>query len=290
MPRGAVVITGASTGIGRAAALRLARAGFRVFAGVRRESDAESLRREGLPGLAPVALEVSDPASISAAAKTVEDAVGSAGLAGLVNNAGVTNGGPIEYVELDELRRVLEINTIGPVAVTQAFMPLLRRARGRIVFVSSIGGRVSGPIIGPYGASKFALEALADALRMELRPWGMQVSVIEPGAIKTEIFAKARKLADEIVERLSPEARERYEEAARKVVDTFSGLERQALPADRAAQAIEHALTAARPKTRYLVGRDARAQALLARLLPDRWLDAVRVRFYGLPPAWRRRA
>jgi NAD(P)-dependent dehydrogenase (short-subunit alcohol dehydrogenase family) len=158
------------------------------------------------------------------------------------------------------------------------------------VFVSSIGGRVSGPIIGPYSASKFALESLADALRMEMRPWGIEVAVVEPGAIKTEIFAKARELAEQIVARLSPEARERYEEAARGVVDTFNGLERQALPADRAARAIEHALTARRPKTRYLVGPDARVQAVLAWLLPDRALDAVRVRLYKLPAAWRRRA
>lgn len=283
-----VVVTGASTGIGRAAALRLARAGWRVFAGVRREHDAEALRREGMAGLEPIALEVTDGASIAAAVRAVEAAMGGAGLAGLVNNAGVTNGGPVECVELDELRRCFEVNTLGPVAVTQAFLPLVRRARGRIVFVSSIGGRVALPIVGPYDASKFALEALADALRMELRPWGVAVSIVEPGAIATAIFEKSRKLADEIVARMPAEARERYEAAARNVVEVFNGFERQALPADRAAAVIERALTARRPRARYLVGNDARVQALLGWLLPDRIFDAVRVRLAGLPREWRR--
>ncbi len=281
VPR-AFVVTGASTGIGRATALRLTRAGHEVFAGVRRDADAQSLRAEGLPGVHPVRLDVTDAGSIRAAAAEVSAAVKERGLGGLVNNAGITTGGPIEYLDLGELRRVFEVNTIGPVAVTQAFLPLVRTGRGRIVFVTSIGGIFAAPIIGPYAASKFALEAIGDALRVELRPWGIEVSIVEPGAVATEIFSKSRELADEIIARIGPEARERYEAAARAVVGRFNGFERGALPADRVAQKIEHALLSPRPRTRYLVGSDARALAFFSRILPTRWRDAIVVRRFGL--------
>jgi NAD(P)-dependent dehydrogenase (short-subunit alcohol dehydrogenase family) len=279
----AFVVTGASTGIGRATALRLARAGHEVFAGVRRDADAESLRAEGLAGVRPVRLDVTDAASIRSAAEEVTGAVQGRGLAGLVNNAGVTTGGPLEYVDLAELRRVLEVNTIGPVAVTQAFLPLVRAGRGRIVLVTSIGGIFAAPIIGPYAASKHALEAIGDALRVELRPWGIGVSIVEPGAVATEIFAKSRTLADEIIAGIGPEARERYEAAARAVVDRFNGFERSAIPADRVAERIEHALLARRPRARYLVGADARVLAFLSRIVPTPWRDALVERVFGLP-------
>jgi len=278
----AFVVTGASTGIGRATALRLVRGGHEVFAGVRKDADAQSLRAEGLAGVRPVRLDVTDPASIRSAAAEVSAAVTERGLAGLVNNAGITTGGPIEYLDLGELRRVFEVNTIGPVAVTQAFLPLVRAGRGRIVFVTSIGGIFAAPIIGPYAASKHALEAIGDALRVELRPWGIEVAIVEPGAVATEIFAKSRELADEIIAGIGPEARERYEAAARAVVDRFNGFERSALPADRVAERIEHALLSRRPRTRYLVGSDARALAFLSRILPTRWRDALVVRAFGL--------
>jgi NAD(P)-dependent dehydrogenase (short-subunit alcohol dehydrogenase family) len=278
------VVTGASTGIGRATALRLARAGHEVFAGVRRDADATSLRAEGLAGVRPVRLDVTEAGSIRAAAAEVSAAVQERGLAGLVNNAGITTGGPIEYLDLGELRRVLEVNTIGPVAVTQAFLPLVRAGRGRIVFVTSIGGIFAAPIIGPYAASKHALEAIGDALRVELRPWGIEVAIVEPGAVATEIFAKSRELADQIIAGIGPEARERYEAAARAVVDRFNGFERGALPADRVAERIEHALLSRRPRTRYLVGSDARALAFLSRIVPTRWRDALVVRVFGLRP------
>jgi NAD(P)-dependent dehydrogenase (short-subunit alcohol dehydrogenase family) len=168
------------------------------------------------------------------------------------------------------------------VAVTQAFLPLVRTGRGRIVFVTSIGGIFAAPIIGPYAASKFALEAIADALRVELRPWGIGVSVVEPGAVATEIFAKSRTLADEIIAGIGAEARSRYEAAARAVVERFNGFERTALPPDRVAERIEHALLAPRPRTRYLVGADARVIAFLSRTLPTRWRDALVVRGLGL--------
>jgi len=279
----AVVITGASTGIGRATALHLARLGHRVFAGVRREADAEALRREGSERLSPLLMDVTDTASIEAAAETVAAEVGERGIGGLVNNAGIALGGPLEFLPLDELRRQLEVNTVGPVAVTQQFLPLVRRGRGRVVFVSSIGGRISNPIIGPYAASKFALEALADALRVELAPSGIHVAVIEPGAIKTAIFEKAGPYGDEALARLPDEGKRLYLAMGRAVLDSFAKMERTAVPPERVARAIEHALTAPRPKTRYLVGLDARVQALMVWLLPDRARDALLGRLMGLP-------
>lgn len=283
MSAGAIVVTGASTGIGRATVLRLARAGHRVFAGVRKEADAESIRAERIPTLQPVFLDVADAATIEAASKQVGAAVGDEGLAGLVNNAGITMGGPVEIVPLDDLRRVLEVNTVGPIAVTQAFMPLIRKATGRLVFTTSIGGRVSGPVIGPYTASKFALEALCDALRVELRPWKIHVAVIEPGAIRTEIFDKSRSLKEELMEAFGEEEKARYGAMAESVMDRFDDLEKNALEPDAVAKVIEHALTSGSPRTRYLVGTDARIQAALGWLLPDAPFDAIRARLFGIP-------
>jgi NAD(P)-dependent dehydrogenase (short-subunit alcohol dehydrogenase family) len=280
-----VVVTGASTGIGRAAALRMDRAGFRVFAGVRREADAESLRKEGSARLEPIQLDVTDAAAIAAAAKRVEDAVGAGGLGGLVNNAGIGIGAPIEFLDLDELRRQLEVNVVAVVAVTQAFLPAIRRARGRIVNVGSIGGRIAQPLVGPYAASKFALEAISEAERMELAPWGIEVALVEPGAIDTAIWGKTESYAGAMQQQLPAEANALYADAIRSVLAMLEHQKRVAIPPDAVAKAIEHALTAARPKARYLVGTDARVQALLARLVPDRVRDALVVRFMKYPRA-----
>jgi NAD(P)-dependent dehydrogenase (short-subunit alcohol dehydrogenase family) len=279
----AVAITGASTGIGQATALHLDRLGYRVFAGVRREADGNGLRSKGSERLTPVLLDVADSRSVEAAAKTISSEVGERGLAGLVNNAGIVVGGPLEFVPVDELRRQLEVNTVGPVVVSQHFLPLLRLGTGRIVFVSSIGGRFSQPIVGPYCASKFALEALADALRMELAPSGIHVSVVEPGAVKTMIFEKGSRYGDEALKQLPEEGIRLYGKATKAVLDFFAKMEGSAIPPDRVARVIEHALTAARPKTRYLVGSDARIQGLLAWLLPDRARDALLGYLVGLP-------
>jgi NAD(P)-dependent dehydrogenase (short-subunit alcohol dehydrogenase family) len=278
-----VVVTGASTGIGHATALALDRAGFRVFAGVRKQADAAKLRTAGSERLEPLLLDVTDAAAIAAAAKHVEAALGGAGLGGLVNNAGIGIGGPLEFLELDELRRQLEVNVVSVVAVTQAFLPLLRRARGRIVNVGSIGGRLSQPLVGPYGASKFALEAISESERMELAPFGIEVALIEPGAIATAIWEKTESYAQAMLERLPAQATDLYGDATRSVLTALERQKRVAIPPDAVARAIEHALTAARPKARYLVGTDARIQALLARFLPDRWRDALIVRFMGYP-------
>jgi NAD(P)-dependent dehydrogenase (short-subunit alcohol dehydrogenase family) len=282
--RGAVLVTGTSTGIGRATALRLARSGRPVFASVRRTGDADALRQEGAPGLVPLLFDVTDPAAIQQAARTVSEEVGDAGLAGIVNNAGYAVGGPIEFIDLDDLRRQLEVNVVGVVAVTQAFMPLVRKGRGRIVIVGSVGGRTALPIVGAYAASKFALEGLADALRQELAPSGIQVSLIEPGAIATPMMnEKAQSEGAATLAALEGEAKQLYEDMGQAMLGAFAKFASQAIDPDRVARAIEHALTAPRAKTRYLVGADARVQALMAWLLPDRLHDAAKKRLAGLP-------
>ena len=256
-----VLVTGASSGIGEATALRLARRGMRVLAGVRREEDAARLRGQGLE---PLLLDVTEPEQIAGLEVGEE-------LAGLVNNAGVALAAPLEFVPLDELRRQLEINVIGQVAVTQAFLPALRSAGGRVVFVGSIAGKSALPFLGPYASSKFGLEAIADSLRVELRPWGMSVSIVEPGSIKTPIWTKgaerAQTLRNPEVDALYGAAIEKFRALALK--RGLNGIE-----ADEVAKIVEHALTSERPKPRYLVGRDARMRALIQRL-PTKARDRV---------------
>jgi len=282
-----VVVTGASTGIGEACALRLDELAFRVFAGVRREADREALRGKASDRLMPVLMDVTDAASIASALETIGTAVGEEGLAGLVNNAGIAVAGPLEFLPLAELRKQLEVNVIGQIAVMQAFLSLLRRGHGRIVNMGSISGRMATPFLGAYGASKFALEALTDALRVELRPWGISVSIVEPGSIATPIWEKSKAAAAMIEENLPRQVNDRMQKlygpsivAMRKAADRIA---RAAIPADFVAQAVVHALTAKRPKTRYLVGRDARLRAILAKFVPDRVGDTLAVRHLRLP-------
>ncbi|MEO8456218.1 MAG: SDR family oxidoreductase [Chloroflexota bacterium] len=268
--RGAIVVTGTSTGIGRATADRLAAAGFHVFAGVRKLEDAK-------PGanITPIVLDVTDQSTIDAAAATVTKQLGDSPLRGLVNNAGISVAGPIEFVPLDDFRRQLEVNVIGQVAVTQAFLPLLRKSRGRIVNVGSIGGKMASPFLGPYAASKFALEAITDALRGELRPWHIAVSIVEPGAIATPLWERSRVSATSMLANAPVEATELYGEAIDAMLAAVDVIENRAIPADAVAKAIEHALTAKRPKTRYLVGIAARAQSILAGVVPDQAMDGL---------------
>jgi NAD(P)-dependent dehydrogenase (short-subunit alcohol dehydrogenase family) len=269
-----VVVTGASTGIGRACALRLEKMGMQVFAGVRKASDGESLA-EGRPRITPLIIDVTDADTVAKAQATVTDAVGQRGLAGLVNNAGIGVGGPLEFVPLDEMRRQFEVNVFGQLAVTQAFLPLLRKATGRIVNIGSIGGRLASPFIGPYSASKFAMEALTDALRIELRPWKIDVMIVEPGSIATNIWDKAKTTTVELERDMTPEAKALYGNSIDAVKAFIADAEKRAIPADRVAKSVAHALTSKRPKTRYLVGTDARLQAALATVAPDRVVDAV---------------
>jgi NAD(P)-dependent dehydrogenase (short-subunit alcohol dehydrogenase family) len=261
-PAKAVVITGASTGIGRACALRLVERGVRVFAGVRSESDAAALEKGGSGRLTAVRIDVTAPDSIAAARRTVGDAVGPNGLDGLVNNAGIYLGGPLEFTSLDELRAELEVNLLGPIALTQALLPLLRSARGRIVNVSSISGRIALPFVGPYAASKFALEAISDAWRVELRPWGIRVALVEPGEIDTPMRDKVVATLRRIRADYPPEAHELYG----PVFGLAERQQRRGAPPERVADAVEHALLGRRPRRRYLVGADARLLSALRRL------------------------
>jgi NAD(P)-dependent dehydrogenase (short-subunit alcohol dehydrogenase family) len=278
-----IVITGASTGIGRACALHLDGLGFAVYAGVRRDADGDALRAAASPRLTPIRIDVTDAESIALARKQVDAACGGHGVRGLVNNAGVGVGGPIEYVPLDDLRRQLEVNVIGQVAVTQAFLPLLRQAKGRIVNIGSIAGRFATPFLGPYSASKFALEAITDALRVELRPWGINVAIVEPGSIATPIWEKAKTTTEQVRDGLPPEGRELYGGVVDSLGATMAEFEKRAIPAERVAKAVTHALLSKRPKTRYLVGNDARLQAALATVVPDRITDRLVARQLKLP-------
>jgi NAD(P)-dependent dehydrogenase (short-subunit alcohol dehydrogenase family) len=270
-----VLITGASTGIGEACALRLDRNGHRVFAGVRRASDGERLRAGASPRLVAVNLDVTDAVAIERARDDVARHLGADGLHGLVNNAGIAVAGPLEHLPIDDLRRQLEINVVGQVAVTQAFLPLLRLTRGRVVFMGSIGGRMALPFLGAYSASKFALEAIADALRIELQPWGIQVALMEPGSIATPIWAKGEAAADAMQSKLPPVAIDAYGAAITAMRKAAQLTALRGVPPDVVAAAVEHALVARAPRTRYLVGRDARMRAILVQLLPDRLRDRL---------------
>jgi NAD(P)-dependent dehydrogenase (short-subunit alcohol dehydrogenase family) len=272
-----VVVTGVSSGIGRATALRLAAAGYHVYGGVRRLADAPSVA-----WVTPLLLDVTDEAQIAAAAKTVADHVGDAGLAGLVDNAGIGVTGPLELTPPAEIRRQFEVNVVGQVAVTQALLPLLRAARGRIVLIGSIGDRITIPFGGPMTASKHALASIADALRLELAPWGVRVVLLEPASIDTDAVGKLERDARDAVAGFAADPG--YRRAYLEMVRRMAAMERRGSPPDVVADAVAAALAARRPRHRYLVGKDARRLAMLARL-PGPVLDAVRRRMFGLPAA-----
>jgi len=281
-PVKSVLITGASTGIGRASALRLDAEGWRVFAGVRREEDAASLRAGASERLAPLILDVTDDEQIAAAADRIGETVGEAGLDGLVNNAGIAVPGPLEALPIDDFRRQVEVNLTAHVAVTQAMLPQIRAARGRIVFITSIGGLMAFPMFGAYHAAKFGLEAVGDVFRRELRPWGISVSVVEPGSIATEIWDRGQSEADAFLARASDDQVELYGAAIAAYGEVARQTGARGIAPEKVAKAIFHALSARRPRTRYLVGADARAQAIFNRLLPDRLVDSLIARFTGL--------
>jgi NAD(P)-dependent dehydrogenase (short-subunit alcohol dehydrogenase family) len=279
----AALVTGASSGIGRATALRLEVEGWRVFAGVRDPSAGNDLLQaaSGAGTLEPVRLDVTEQGSVAATAAAVSERMGGEGLRGLVNNAGIGVGGPLEYVALDNLRGVLEVNVIGQVAVTQAMLPLLRRGHGRIVFTSSDNGRWAPPFLGPYAASKFALEAIGDALRVELRQSKIPVSIVEPGSVKTSIWDKGLDGIERGELNLPEESERHYGDITSVLRNALEEGKRNAVPAERVADAIHHALSARRPKTRYRVGRDARAMIILRAVLPDRAFDSAVSRMIG---------
>lgn len=280
---GAVLVTGASSGMGKACALCLAQAGYTVFAGVRKERDAQMLKQEGSSRLIPVILDVVDNHTIAAAFQTISETVGAAGLVGLVNNAGVGVTAPIELVPLDELRRQFDINVLGQVAVIQAFLPLIRVARGRIINVGSVGGKTTIPFGGPLCASKYAIESINDALRMELRPWGIHVALIAPGSIRTPAVDKLVQDSEAMLKTFPPEGAKRYATAYRAFVQTFVKHEESGVPPEVMARVVLKALTARTPRTRYPVGPLSRRLLLLALCLPPRIFDRVKARLFGLP-------
>jgi NAD(P)-dependent dehydrogenase (short-subunit alcohol dehydrogenase family) len=277
-----IVITGASTGIGKACALELDRQGFRVFAGVRSEEARRNLQAQASSRLLPLRIDVTDAASIAAAAEAVAQTAGHLGLAGLVNNAGIAVPGPLEAVPIDAFRRQIEVNLIGQVAVTQAFLPLLRKARGRIVNISSVNGGLSPPYMGPYSASKFALEAITDALRIELRTWGIRVSAVEPGPIDTPIWGKSVVAAEQLVASITPEVLALYDADLAAVRRTVERSMRRVAPVSRVVKAVVHALTANRPKTRYYLGWDVRVCFKAFKMVSDRLRDWLVCKVMGL--------
>lgn len=281
--RGIVMITGSSTGIGAATASRLADDGFSVFAGVRSEADAKAVRDHPSGALTPLLLDITSAAMIDAAAKKVASAVGDRGLAGIVNNAGIVRPGPLEFQSMEDFRAQLEVNLFGHLAVTQAFLPLIRQGHGRIVNIGSIGGRLVLPLHGGYSASKFAMEAVSDALRLELRQWGIHVSLVDPGGSQSAIFGKTLAAIEEMAQGLHDRGIDAYDAQIDAITALVEKTADDADPADHVARAVADALTAKRPKTRYLAGKGAKAVGVIARTLPDHLKDLAVAHEAGLP-------
>jgi NAD(P)-dependent dehydrogenase (short-subunit alcohol dehydrogenase family) len=277
-----VVITGASRGIGRTTALLLDRSGFKVFAGVRRPEDGEQLVRKSKGNIFPVVLDVTKQDTVDSAAVRIADVLRNSGLWGLVNNAGIAVAGPMEFMPMERIREQFEINFFGQISVTQIFLPLIRQGKGRIVNISSKEGILAMPLVGPYCASKFALEAFSDALRLELKQWDIPVSIIQPGSIATQIIEQSISSAEECVRDLPRHAGELYNEcfiAARK---TAAKVLKTAIPPDKVAGTILKALTDKKPKSRYTVGIDAGALSIMKKFLSDNMMDKIILKQMGL--------
>jgi len=268
--RGCVVVTGASTGIGAASARELARRGFHVLAGVRRDRDADALRA---PGVEPVILDITQPDHIAELAARVGSQAGS--LRALVNNAAIQTNAPVETLPLDEWRQLFEVNLFGHIAVTQALLPALLRHSGRVVNISSVGGKVAMATYGPYAGTKFALEAVSDSLRRELAPLGVQVVVVEPGGIRTEMGDRVIANTNRLAAAMSPEQRDRYGSLVQAINAQTAAGTSSGKSAGDAARVIAKAVTAGKPRTRYTIGRDAALITRMSRVLPDRTLDRI---------------
>ncbi|HTT94200.1 MAG TPA: SDR family oxidoreductase [Solirubrobacterales bacterium] len=273
-----VLISGASRGIGRATALRLVRAGWTVYATVRRDEDGEGLVAAAGAELRPLRLDLTDEAQIAALAAALPER-----LDAIVNNAGIVVSGPLETLSAADLREQFEVNVVGAVALTNAVLPRLRAARGRIVFVSSLSGRVSTPMTGAYNASKFAIEALADAWRLELRPWGIKVSLVEPAMTDTDLWRDAPQTLEAEAAAMSAAHRDLYDRHLDGMRRAIPRIQKMAKPVDTVAATIERALTAARPRARYPVGADVKVQAALSAVTPARMMDALNGRLTGTP-------
>jgi len=280
--RQSVLITGASTGIGQACALQMDRLGWRVFAGVRREADAAALKAAASPNLEPLILDVTQAEQVTAAAEQVTALVGESGLHGLVNNAGISIAGPLEFIPMDLLRHQFEVNVLGQVGVIQAFLPFLRRAGGRMINISSTGGLVAVPGMGPYAASKFALEALSDSLRIELSPWGIKVILVEPGSIATPIWERSMSIADTWLAKAPPRMFELYGPYIPILRAWAVKGSQRGLPVERVSEIVAHALTTPHPKARYLIVRGSHLSVHLLRLAPAGLRDRLIARRMGI--------
>ncbi|GGF92595.1 short-chain dehydrogenase [Rhodococcoides trifolii] len=273
-----ILVTGAARGIGRVTALELAGAGWHVFAGVRSEADGASLAAATSGSLTPVLLDVTDADQVAALDGVLPDR-----LDAVVNNAGIVVDGPVETLSAEALQKQFDVNVFGAMAVTRAVLPRIRRAQGRIVFVSSVSGRVSTPWMGAYCASKFALEGLVDALRMELRPWKIGVSLVEPGATATDIWGGVNEQVDATVTELNDEQKSLYAKHIRGVRRVMPMMQKQAVPASKVSAVIIAALTARRPKARYPVGASSTVQIALTTITPTRLTDLTLATAMGIP-------
>ena len=272
-----LLVTGASTGIGYDAALRMAQRGFVVFAGARREADLQALAAQHA-NIRPIRLDVTSATDIAAAVRQVSQETGGK-LYALVNNAGIVKAGPVEFLPLEEWRAQMEVNLIGQIAVTQAFLPLIRAAKGRILFVSSMSGEMSSLLTGAYSASKFALEGMLGSLRLELAPWKIQVISIRPGRISTPIWHKSLKTSEEIEAKMPSAAFDFYGESVSRLKQIVQAAPAKATHVSKVSDAIERALISATPGLHYRVGPDAKLGAFLLWLLPARWMFKLILRF-----------
>ena len=280
----AVLVTGTSSGIGLATARRLVQEGFAVFAGVRKTEDGERLRQELGSDLVPIQLDVTKPDSIARACEEVTERLRDGGsLVGLVNNAGIGLSGPLEYLPLTDVQRMFEVDVVGQIAVTQAFLPLLRASRGRIVNIGSVGDRIAIPFGGVLTACKSAFAALSESWRMELRPWGIHVVIIEPGSINTPAIDKTLGDPDGALRRMGPDAERQYGRFFRNFTSRAVAREQHGSSPDVVAAAVLRALRDRHPKRRYPVGKDAKMLINLPRIVPDWLLDPLRMRLFGLP-------
>jgi NAD(P)-dependent dehydrogenase (short-subunit alcohol dehydrogenase family) len=267
-----IVVTGASTGMGAATAKELARKGFHVLAGVRRDVDADALRADGIE---PHILDITVDSDVAAIADRVaRDPLGRP-LRALINNAGIGVNGPVEALPIAEWRRQFEVNLFGHVAMIQALLPSLRRSSGTVVNISSVGGKVALPTYPAYAGSKFAMEALSDSLRREVSGSGVKVAVVEPGAVKTAMAERGIATVDRLKAEMATDQLERYGALIDAMSNLAQSFETDGVPAEDAAKVIAKAATASRPRTRYTVGRDAAILARLSRVVSDRFLDRV---------------
>jgi len=276
-----VLISGASTGIGKALSLNLDRHGYQVFAGVRNPRDAEALTKQASSWLIPVILDVTIPDTINAARAEISSKTGGE-LFCLVNNAGISVNGPLEFIPLQDFRQQMEVNLVGQLSLTQACMPLLRQGKGRVIFVSSVNGRLAVPFLGPYAASKAALISISDTLRLELAPWSIPVSVLIVGSVQTPIWEKAARTAGEVRRRMPPEATQLYFQAAKRSGESYRRVGRGGMKPEEVAMTTRRLMEKKRPNAYILIGRDALLYELMVKLLPIRLRDWLVRRSMGL--------